>query len=178
MYRKTFEGMNCSIARALDQIGEWWTLLIIRECTLGTARFDEFQRRLGIARNVLTDRLKHLAEQGILEKIPLGENERFFQYRLTVKGEELYPVLVALLQWGDRWIDTRPGAPVKLVDDRTGKAVERVCLRSASGRVLGISDVRLEAGPGATDATRTTIAARNRAILGDKAVKRSKTASS
>jgi len=66
MYRKTFEGMNCSIARALDQIGEWWSLLIIRECTLGTTRFDDFQRRLGIARNVLTNRLNHLVEQDIL----------------------------------------------------------------------------------------------------------------
>jgi len=177
MYRKTFAGMNCSIARALDQIGEWWSLLIIRECTLGTARFDDFQRRLGIARNVLTNRLAYLIEQGILEKVPAGENERFFQYRLTLKGEELYPVLVALLQWGDRWIDTEPGPPIKLVDDRTGKAVERVSLRSASGRALGIRDIRLEAGPGATDATRATIAARNQAILGERAVKTSRKAS-
>src|SRR5215813_7291091 len=113
MYRKSFKGMNCSIARALDQIGEWWSLLIIRECTLGTTRFDEFQRRLGIARNVLTNRLNHLTEHGIIEKVPVGDSERFFEYRLSQKGEELYPVLVALLQWGDRWIESQP---IKLVE--------------------------------------------------------------
>src|ERR1700756_1047194 len=124
MYRKTFEGMNCSIARALDQIGEWWSLLIIRECTLGTTRFDEFQRRLGIARNVLTNRLNHLVEQEILEKSPIDANARFFEYRLTRKGEELYPVLIALLQWADGWISLKSGPPVRLIEEQTGKAVE------------------------------------------------------
>jgi DNA-binding HxlR family transcriptional regulator len=173
MYRKSFDGMNCSIARALDQIGEWWSLLIIRECTLGTTRFDEFQRRLGIARNVLTIRLNHLVEQGILEKVPVGESGRFFQYRLTRKGEELYPVLVALLQWGDRWIESQP---IKLVEARTGKPVEPVRLIGKSGRALGFRDIRLVPGPGATDATRAVVAARNEAILGEAAVKKRKTA--
>src|SRR5260370_40052244 len=108
MYRKTFAGMNCSIARALDQIGEWWSLLIIRECTLGTTRFDEFQRRLGIARNVLTNRLTHLREQGILKKVPVRDNARFFEYRLALKGHELSPLLIALLHSAPRWIDTQP----------------------------------------------------------------------
>ena len=173
MYRKTFEGMNCSIGRALDQIGEWWSLLIVRECTLGTTRFDEFQRRLGIARNVLTTRLTHLIEQGILEKIPVGDSERFFQYRLTAKGEELYPVLVALLQWGDCWIETEKGPPLKLVDDRTGKAVERMHIRAKNSRPLSFHDIRLEPGPGATDSTHEMIANRNRVVLsGKKAAKK------
>lgn len=168
MYRKTFDGMNCSIARALDQIGERWSLLIIRECSLGTVRFDAFQQRLGIARNVLTNRLNDLTEQGILEKVPLGDSNRFFEYRLTQKGEELYPVLIALMQWGDRWITTKHRAPLKVVDDRTGREIAEISLRSADGRVLSMRDVRLEAGPGATESTRATTAARNFAFLGDQ----------
>jgi DNA-binding HxlR family transcriptional regulator len=167
MYRKTFEGMNCSIARALDQIGEWWTLLIIRECTLGTTRFDEFQQRLGIARNVLTNRLNHLVEQEILEKRPIDTNARHFEYRLTRKGEDLYPVLIALLQWADRWVSLKSGPPVRLIEEQTGKAVEQVAVRAAGGPALGFRDIRLEAGPGATELTRTRITMRNKAILGD-----------
>ena len=87
MYRKTFDGMNCSVARALDEVGEWWSLLIVRECTLGTTRFDDFQRRLGIARNVLTARLNSLAEHGVLEKVLAEGSERRSEYRLTDKGE-------------------------------------------------------------------------------------------
>ena len=169
MYRKTFEGMNCSIARALDQIGEWWSLLIIRECTLGTTRFDEFQRRLGIARNVLTNRLNHLVEQDILEKSPTDANSRFFEYRLTRKGEELYPVLIALLQWADRWISLKSGPPVRLIEEQTGKAVERVAVRAAGGPALGFRDIRLEPGLGATETTRARIVTRNQVILGDAA---------
>jgi len=177
MYRKTFEDMNCSIARALDQIGEWWSLLIVRECTLGTARFDDFQRRLGIARNVLTSRLNHLVERGILEKKPLAESARFFQYQLTPKGEALYPVLIALLQWGDRWAETGRGPPLRLVEKKTGKLVDPVCVRAKGGRALSMREVRLEAGPGASDGTRATIARRNSAILGGEAASRKKKSS-
>src|ERR1700760_1524158 len=104
MYRKRFTGMNCSIARALDEIGEWWSLLIVRECTQGTTRFDEFQTQLGIARNVLSARLARLTDLDILERYPLESRANTDGYRLTKKGEALYPVLVALWQWGDRWL--------------------------------------------------------------------------
>ncbi|HEY4200868.1 MAG TPA: helix-turn-helix domain-containing protein [Devosiaceae bacterium] len=167
MYKKTFEDMNCSIARSLDQIGEWWSLLIVRECTLGTTRFDEFQRRLGIARNVLTNRLAHLIEQGIVEKLPLENSQRYFQYRLTRKGEELYPVLVALLQWGDRWIETEKGPPLRLIDNRTQQPIEPMAIRSTDSGALGFHDIRLEAGPGATADTHAMIEHRNSVILGD-----------
>jgi len=93
MHRKTFDGMNCSIARALDEVGEWWSLLVVRECTLGTTRFDDFQRRLGIARNVLTARLNRLVEHGVLVKVLAEGSERRSEYRLTEKGEALYPAL-------------------------------------------------------------------------------------
>src|SRR5215510_7962286 len=110
MQRKSFSGMNCSIARALEEVGEWWSLLIVRECTQGARRFDAFQRELGIARNVLTARLQRLTDLGIIERFALDERARTDGYRLTPKGEDLYPVLVALMQWGDRWLacDGRP----------------------------------------------------------------------
>ena len=104
MYRKRFTDMNCSIARALDEVGEWWSLLIVRDCTQGSRRFDEFQRELGIARNILTARLARLIELGIIEKFPLEDRANTDGYRLTAKGEELFPVLIALKQWGDCWI--------------------------------------------------------------------------
>jgi DNA-binding HxlR family transcriptional regulator len=163
MYRKTFDGMNCSIARALDQVGEWWSLLIVRECSLGTTRFDDFQRHLGIARNVLTARLNSLVEHGVLEKVLAEGSERRNEYRLTEKGEALYPVIVALMQWGDRWAGHK--ASLRLVEHRSGKPIEPMGLR-VGARTLGLRDVRLEPGPGATAKTLETIKARNRAILG------------
>jgi DNA-binding HxlR family transcriptional regulator len=166
MQRKPFNDMNCSIARALDQVGEWWSLLIIRECALGTTRFDQFQERLGIARNILANRLKRLTDVGILEKVALGENERRAGYRLTTKGEDLFPVLVALQQWGDKWATGENGPPIRLVEHRTGRLLRPVGPSSSSGRLLGIRDVRLETGPGATPSTAKTVAARNLAILG------------
>jgi DNA-binding HxlR family transcriptional regulator len=162
MYRKTFDGMNCSIARALDQVGEWWSLLIVREATLGTTRFDDFQRRLGIARNVLTARLNSLVEHGIFEKVVAEGSERRTEYRLTDKGEALYPTLVTLMQWGDEWCGHK--APLKVVEHSTGKPVE-AGLR-VGNRKLGLRDVRLEPGPGATGKTGEVIKGRNRVILG------------
>jgi DNA-binding HxlR family transcriptional regulator len=167
MQRKTFDGMNCSIARALDQIGEWWSLLIIRECTLGTTRFDEFQERLGIARNILTSRLNRLTELGILEKSALEGQERRQGYRLTPKGEDLFPVLVALLQWGDKWTPGPHGGSVRYVDLASGKALAPVVPRADDGRVLGFRDVRMLPGPGATESTLARIDARNHAVLGE-----------
>lgn len=158
--------MNCSIARALDQVGEWWSLLIIRECTLGTTRFDEFQDRLGIARNILTSRLKRLTELGILEKSALGDSERRQGYRLTPKGEELFPVLMALLQWGDKWAAGDGGPSVRFVERGSDQPLGPAGPLSADGRVLGFRDVRMAPGPGATDATRDRIKARNLAVLG------------
>jgi DNA-binding HxlR family transcriptional regulator len=167
MYRKRLDGMNCSIARALDEVGEWWTLLIVRECTQGSTRFDEFQSALGIARNVLTARLERMIELGILERFPLAARANTFGYRLTAKGEELYPVLVALMQWGDRWLAANGRPPVKLVDDASGDPVEIMGLRGADGRTLGFQDVRFAPGPGATKTTRAVIENRNARVLGD-----------
>ncbi len=166
MQRKSFSGMNCSIARSLDEVGEWWSLLIVRECTQGSMRFDEFQSQLGIARNILTARLARLTELGILERFPLEGRANTEGYRLTQKGEELYPVLVALMQWGDRWLAPDGKPPTALVDDAVGLPVERVAVRSKDGRKLSFRDVRFAPGPGATATTATVIENRNQRVLG------------
>ncbi len=167
MYRKRFDGMNCSIARALDEVGEWWSLLIVRECTQGTTRFDEFQSELGIARNVLTARLERLIELDILERYPLAERANTFGYRLTEKGTELYPVLVALMQWGDRWLSPNGKASVELIDNASGKPVQPVGVHGKNGRKLSFHDVRFAPGPGATKTTHAVIEHRNWRVLGD-----------
>jgi len=158
--------MNCSIARALDEVGEWWSLLIVRECTQGSMRFDEFQSQLGIARNILTARLARLTELGVLERFPLEGRANTDGYRLTQKGEELYPVLVALMQWGDRWLAPNGKPPTALVDDAGGLPVEKVSVLSEDGRKLSFRDVRFAPGPGATATTAALIDNRNQRVLG------------
>src|SRR5207244_13145497 len=103
MLNRTYEGQNCSIARALEVVGERWTLLIIRDALLGLRRFDEFQRNLGIARKVLADRLRWLVDQGILERVPYQERPARYAYHLTRKGRDLHVALVGLRQWGDHY---------------------------------------------------------------------------
>src|SRR5919205_3882112 len=108
MLKRDYEGQNCSIARALEVVGERWTLLIIRDAFLGLRRFDEFQESLGIARNVLADRLNRLVDEGILERVRYSERPERYDYRLTPKGRELNVALNALRQWGDEHVSERP----------------------------------------------------------------------
>lgn len=157
--------MNCSIARALEEVGEWWSLLIVRECTQGSVRFDEFQNQLGIARNILTSRLERLIELDILERFPIEGRGKVHGYRLTEKGEGLYPVLIALMQWGDRWATPNGKPPTVLVDDATGSRLEPVTVRDKTGAPLSFRQVRFVAGPGATATTHTLIENRNQRVL-------------
>jgi DNA-binding HxlR family transcriptional regulator len=166
MYRKSFADMNCTIARALEEVGEWWSLLIVRECAQGSHRFDEFTRELGIARNILTQRLARLLELGILEKFPVADRANTDGYRLTQKGEDLFPTLVALAQWGDKWLAPNGKPPVALVDNATGAPIEPVTVHSAGGPPLSHRDIRFAEGPGATATTQTVIANRNKRVLG------------
>ncbi len=146
--RKRFDDMNCSVARALDLLGEWWTILIIREAFAGTRRFEDFQQRLGIARNILTSRLRRLTDQGVLERVAAREGGRRKVYRLTRKGRDLLPVLVALMQWGDRWV-TGPGRePLRLVERASGLGIARVTVQNLHGRTLGLEDLKTLPGPG------------------------------
>ena len=111
---------NCSIAKTLDVVGEWWTLLILRDAFGGTRRFDDFQASLGLARSVLTARLDKLTHHGILERRPYTQHPPRHEYHLTEKGRALFPVTTALMAWGDQWAPTPGGPPVLLVHDTCG----------------------------------------------------------
>lgn len=149
MRRTSFSDMSCSIARTLEQVGDWWTLLIVREAFWGTRRFGEFQANLGIAPNVLAQRLHDLVSHGILEITATSENGRALDYRLSDKGRDLLPVIVALAQWGDRHAPAPDGPPVRIVERRNGREVAPLALRSsATGRVLTSKDVTVTEGPG------------------------------
>lgn len=148
------DDVKCSIARSLDEVGERWSLLIIREAIMGSTRFDEFHERLGVARNILSSRLATLREHGVMTRTPGPDNARIHHYTLTSKGLELLPVLVALMQWGDRWIHADIGPPIVLIDRKSGKPVRRVEIFGRGGRPLGRADVEITAGPGATKVMR------------------------
>ena len=112
MRRKSFEEMNCSVAQTLEVVGEWWSMLIVRDSFLGITRFDDFQQRLGISRNILADRLDHLVDKGVLARVPYQDHPVRYDYRLTDKGRDLWLVLTAMRQWGDRW-EADDGPPVE-----------------------------------------------------------------
>ena len=144
MRRTSFSDMSCSIARTLEQVGDWWTLLIIREALSGTRRFGEFQSHLGIAPNVLTQRLQDLVHNGILEVTTASENGRALDYRLTDKGRDLFPIIVALALWGDRHAPAPGGPPVVIVDRDQQRPIAPLQVRSDDGRVLQARDVAVK----------------------------------
>jgi DNA-binding HxlR family transcriptional regulator len=145
---RTYDGENCSIARALERLGERWTLLVLREAFTGARRFDEFAERLGLARNVLATRLALLVDEGVLARRRYQERPERFEYRLTEKGRDLFGVLVALMHWGDRWY--APDGPPRLLRHRgCGGAVSARLICERCGAELTARDVRLEPGPGA-----------------------------
>lgn len=136
--------MNCSVARTLEVIGEWWTMLVVREAFNGVRRFDDFQARLGIARNVLATRLQGLVEHEILERRLYQEHPERYEYRLTEKGRDLYPVLIAMLRWGDRWEADEFGPPVRLVHEPCGHEPDPAMICTHCGVRLNPREVRAE----------------------------------
>jgi DNA-binding HxlR family transcriptional regulator len=150
MVQKTdLSKLNCSLAKALANIGDWWTLLIVRDAFLGSARFGEFQKSLGVARNILAARLQSLVDAGIFER--RGSTARPL-YRLTTKGKALLPALLALMQWGDEWESANE--PPMLVTDGAGEAAAPVLAATRSGKALTADNVRFAPGPGANKRTR------------------------
>tara|TARA_R110002110_G_scaffold12692_26_gene60351 strand:+ start:6900 stop:7403 length:504 start_codon:yes stop_codon:yes gene_type:complete len=141
----------CSLARSLSVVGDRWTLLILRDCFLRVRRFEEFEQRLGIARHVLADRLKKLTDAGVLAKVPYQERPRREEYRLTEKGIALYPVLLSLLDWGDKWMAGPEGPPVLRRHKTCGHVTHAVQTCSECGEPIGARDVTVEIGPGAAD---------------------------
>jgi len=150
MERKRFEDMHCSVAQCLEVVGDWWTMLVVRDAFFGVRRFDEFQERLGISRNILTQRLSWLVEQDVMEKVPYSEHPPRYEYRLTAKGRDLWPILDAMRQWGDKHA-APDGPPLKLVHKACGHTTEPVLTCSRCGQRISSRDVRSEPGPGDLD---------------------------
>jgi DNA-binding HxlR family transcriptional regulator len=149
MRRVSFKDMDCSVAQTLEVVGEWWTMLIVRDAFLGVRRFDEFQARLGIARNVLTNRLDRLVEHDILVRVPYQDRPVRHEYRLTDKGQDLFHLLTAMRQWGDKWA-APAGRPLQLVHEGCGQVADAVPACSACGERLGPHNVHTV--PGRPDA--------------------------
>src|SRR3954468_1719297 len=160
MRRTSFDSMPCPIARSLERVGEWWSILILRDAFAGLTRFEEFQDSLGIAPNMLTRRLTALVEDGLLERRRYSERPPRHEYLLTARGRDFRPVLLALLAWGNRHFAPE-GASVLLVDAKTGAAVDPILVDPATGRPIDAPDYALIAGPAAGERTRRRYAARS-----------------
>jgi DNA-binding HxlR family transcriptional regulator len=149
MLPRTYDDQVCSIARALEVLGDRWTILVIRDAFMGVRRFEDFQRSLGVARNVLSERLTRLVDEGVLERRRYQERPERFEYRLTQKGLDLWPVTMALLQWGDLHYVGEGGRPRIVRHRDCGGEVTAHLTCSRCGAELGASDVVAEPGPGA-----------------------------
>jgi DNA-binding HxlR family transcriptional regulator len=147
---KKYDPLNRSIAHVLELIGEGWSMLIIREAYLGTRRFEAFQKQLGIARNILTARLKKLCQNEILDRVPIKPGAKRHEYLLTAKGKELMPFLVALTQWGDKWVFGENAEPVTFLDRENREPIGQIKVFSARGVQLRPRDIVVVAGPGAS----------------------------
>ena len=133
------------MARSVDLIGEWGSLLILREAFGGVRRFDDFQKRIGISRNLLTTRLKKLVNGGVLERLPIKSDAKRHEYLLTEKGEDLFAVIIALRQWGDRWLFPNDRYPADMFDNRDQSPLALIEVRSVEGRKVTLSSLKLKA---------------------------------
>lgn len=149
----------CSAARSLELLGDRWTLLLIREVMFGTRRFDDFAAHLGIARNVLSAKLSALVAVGILQQRPLRQDAKRLGYHLTEMGEGLLPVLVAIVQWGDRWLQTPDSIPLRVIERATGEELAPIRLRNAAGKELSRRELDWAPGPGAAHPSIAPLAA-------------------
>ncbi len=147
MKRSSVSHLPCSIAQTLEIVGEWWTLLVVRNISFGQRRFEAIQSDLGIARNVLSDRLNTLVEHGIVEKSKYQDNPERFEYRATAKGKDLLPVLLALMAWGDQWASP-DGKPMIVTHTDCGHDTDPKVVCSHCGGELSWGHTRVTAGPG------------------------------
>jgi DNA-binding HxlR family transcriptional regulator len=147
--KRTYDNQVCSIASALELVGERWSLLVLRDVFLGVRRFDDIQRDLGIARNVLRDRLTLLVDEGILKRVRYQERPERFEYRLTDKGRDLWPVLHALMAWGDEHVSGQGNEPTIVEHRGCGGRVDTRRMCDRCGEVIDFADVVAKAGPGA-----------------------------
>jgi DNA-binding HxlR family transcriptional regulator len=157
--RKSFAGMDCSVAQCLEVVGEWWSMLILRDCFLGVTRFDDFQRSLGISRNILQQRLTRLVEAGVLDRVPYQDRPSRHEYRLTAKGRDLWPVVNAMREWGDRYA-APSGPPVRLMHKDCGAVTHTAVVCATCGERIAARDVTAIAGPGRPSTARERAGAR------------------
>jgi DNA-binding HxlR family transcriptional regulator len=146
MKRTSVAHFSCSVAQTLEVVGEWWTLLIVRNVMFGQHRFEVIQADLGIARNILSDRLATLVDHGVLEKVKYQDAPERFEYRLTEKGRDLFPVIAAMVAWGDKWA-APDGAPIRLLH-RCGEFTTPTVVCDRCSEPLSLRDTRAKAGPG------------------------------
>lgn len=151
--RRRFQRENCSIARALEILGDWWTLLVVREAFLGARRFADFEANLPISKNILSRRLAHLTRHGVLTRVDAGVHGRRYEYVLAPKGKDLVTVMTALRQWGDRWLFGAGHEPLLVLDRRTGRPIPPVRLLGEDLRPLRAADLEVRPGPGASKRT-------------------------
>jgi DNA-binding HxlR family transcriptional regulator len=153
MQRKSFDAMQCPIARSLERVGEWWSMLILRDAFHGYTRFDQFHKSLGIAPNMLTRRLNALVDSGMLERRRYSEHPPRDEYILTERGHDFRPVLWALLAWGNKHFAPE-GKSVVVIDSATGAEADPILVDRKTGRPMVASAYRSEAGPVANESTR------------------------
>ena len=138
----------CTIARSADILGDHWNLLIIRQACLGTRRFDDFQAVLGIGRNILTQRLTRLVDEGVLNRVEYQQNPTRYEYRLTDKGRDAYPILAAMAAWGERWLTGPEGTPLVLHHTTCEHDMHAVVVCSECAQPLDVRHIRAKTGPG------------------------------
>jgi DNA-binding HxlR family transcriptional regulator len=143
--RTSHKDAGCPVARPLDAIGDWWSLLIVRDAFDGLRRFGEFQKNLGLAKNILSARLRNLVAHGILQVVPASDGSAYQEYVLTQKGRDLFPLLVALRQWGEQYFFGPQEQHVRLVEKASGEPVRRLELRSRRGKLLAPEDTQVVA---------------------------------
>ena len=153
------DGLTCSIARALSVVGDRWTLMVLRECFHGTRRFEDFEAYLRVSPHILSARLAKLVDAGVLARVPYSVRPPRDEYRLTEKGRDFYPVIAALVRWGDRWMDGGEGPPADLVHRRCGRATVPTMVCSECGEPLEAREMRVAMGP-VLAAERAALAAR------------------
>lgn len=149
--KRNFADWPCSVARATQLLGDHWVPLIMRDAVQGVRRFDDFQRSLGVARNILSDRLDRLVEGGLLERKSYQDRPPRSEYVLTEMGRDLFPVLASLAAWGDRWLDGGSGAPVALHDETRGHDMRASVVCAECGEPIRLADVEFRVGPGYPD---------------------------
>lgn len=165
MRRENFKHLECSLARSLDMVGEWWTLLIIRDLFYGINTFDLLCQDLGIARNILSNRLKKLVDRGLIEKQCDEKGSRKKSYRLTRKGKDVFPIIMALVAWGDQW-EAPQGPPIVFKHQPDGHVVRPLVICAHCGEPLKGKDIQPQKGPGAARPLALPLPLRHQSLAG------------